>query len=288
MRLVFVGDVDQLPSVGPGEVLKSLITSGCFPVVELKQIYRQSQDSDIIVNAHRINAGEVVEPKFSKDFLFVKRDDAGTIIGATITLLKEKLPKYIHADMMDLQVLTPMRKGVLGVEMLNRELQEAFNPKSDSKKEKESGDRIFREGDKVMQTKNDYYMNWSKKTGNLTTEGMGIFNGDIGFIRSVNHFTSTLTIEFDDGKFVEYPFASLDELEHAYAITIHKSQGSEYPAVILPLYYGSEKLLTRRLLYTGVTRAKSCVVIVGRYETFVHMIENNDIERRFTGLKGMI
>lgn len=288
MRLIFVGDEDQLPSVGPGEVLKDLIHSGCFPVTKLTKIFRQAEESDIIVNAHKINEGEVVEPKRSNDFLFVLREDPGQTIGATITLLRDKLPKYVGASTEELQVLTPMRKGPFGVENLNRILQEAFNPPAEGKPERKYGDSVFRLGDKVMQTRNNYELEWHTEGMVPEKRGMGIFNGDIGFIREINGFTQTLRIEFDDRRFVDYPFAALEDLELSYAITVHKSQGSEYPAVVLPLFGGPEMLMSRNLLYTGVTRARKCVCIVGRFDTFARMIKNARVTRRYSGLREKI
>jgi len=288
MRLILVGDVDQLPSVGPGEVLRDLIQSDVFPVVKLTRIFRQAEQSDIIVNAHMINEGKMVEPKPSNDFLFIMRDQAGQITGATITLLKEKLPKYVHADAKDLQVLTPMKKGVLGVENLNLVLQEALNPPSPGKIEKEIAGTLFREGDKVMQTKNDYQQAWVMENAHPIETGLGVFNGDMGIIRHISHFDETITVEFEEGKVAIYPFANCDELELAYAVTIHKSQGSEYPAVILPLLSGPKMLMTRNLIYTAITRAKKCVCIVGKVETFQDMIRNNQELKRYSGLREMI
>ncbi|MBR6406133.1 MAG: ATP-dependent RecD-like DNA helicase [Lachnospiraceae bacterium] len=288
MRLVLVGDVNQLPSVGPGEVLKSLIDSDCFPVVRLTRIFRQAEESDIIVNAHRINEGEIVEKKPSKDFLFILRDEAPRITGATITLLREKLPPYVHADISELQVLTPMRKGLLGVENLNKVLQEALNPPSPKKVEKEFSFGIFREGDKVMQIKNDYQITWEMEGTYPKKTGTGIFNGDMGVIRRISFFEETITVLFDEEKIVVYPFSAVDSLELAYAVTIHKSQGSEYPAVIIPLLSGPQLLMTRNLLYTGVTRAKQCVCIVGSYDTFCRMIRNDREQKRYSGLRDMI
>ena len=288
MRLILVGDADQLPSVGPGEVLKDLIRSEAFPVVRFRRIFRQAEESDIIVNAHRIIEGDPVEKKPSKDFLFVERALPGEIVGATITLLRSKLPNYVHADTKDLQVLCPMKKGPLGVENLNKLLQAEFNPPSPGKKEREFGSQLFREGDKVMQIKNDYDLTWEIENAYPKITGTGVFNGEIGFVREISSFTESVTIEFDDRKIVTVPFSLMDELELAYAVTIHKSQGSEYPAVVLPLHSGPDMLLTRNLLYTAVTRAKSCVTIVGRYDTFLRMIANNRTMRRYTGLSDMI
>ncbi len=288
MRLILVGDVNQLPSVGPGEVLKELIDSDCFPVVRLTRIFRQAEESDIIVNAHRINEGKIVEKKPSKDFLFILRDNAGQITGAAITLLREKLPGYVGADSRELQVLTPMRKGVLGVENLNKVLQEAMNPPSPKKNEKEFPSGILREGDKVMQIRNDYQTEWEIDGSFPPVRGTGVFNGDMGVIRRISFFEESITVLFDDGRRVEYPFSAAEELELAYAVTIHKAQGSEYPAVIMPLLSGPQLLMTRNLLYTGVTRARKCVCIVGSYETFCRMIENDRLEMRYSGLRDML
>ncbi|MBQ1377856.1 MAG: ATP-binding domain-containing protein, partial [Lachnospiraceae bacterium] len=256
--------------------------------VRLNRIFRQAEESDIIVNAHRINEGSMVEVKPSKDFLFILRDNPGKITGATITLLTEKLPDYVKTDTAHLQVLTPMRKGFLGVENLNKILQEHLNPPAKGKVEKAFSFGTFREGDKVMQVKNDYQLEWRVKDTFPEETGQGVFNGDTGIIRWISHFDENLTVEFDEGRTVVYPFSSCDELELAYAVTIHKSQGSEYPAVILPLYSGPKMLMNRNLLYTGVTRAKSCVCIVGRYETFREMILNNEEQKRYTGLVSML
>ena len=288
MRLVLVGDADQLPSVGPGEVLKDLIRSESFTVVKLRHVYRQSEESDIVMNAHRINAGEVFPVRPSKDFLFILRDDPGRIVGATITLLREKLPPYVGASWKELQVLTPMRKGPLGVENLNRILQETFNPPSPEKREAEFAGGLLREGDKVMQVRNDYDQEWETEGTFPPLKGTGVFNGDIGFIREISAFEHTVTIEFDDHRVAVYPFESCDDLELSYAVTVHKAQGSEYPAVILPLFSGPELLMSRNLLYTAVTRAKKCVCIVGKYDTFARMIRNAERQKRYTGLSEMI
>ena len=290
-RLVLVGDVDQLPSVGPGNVLKDLIASEAFPVVRLTNIFRQAETSDIVLNAHHIKNGENVKlDNKSRDFFFLKRYDADSIITTILTLLKTNLPKYVDADVLDIQVLSPMRKGATGVERLNSILQRQLNPPGEYKEEKKFGDIVFREGDKVMQTKNDYDVTWRKYGENkvLLDEGTGIFNGDCGIIREVNEFSSDMLIEFDEGHFVEYPFSSLENLSLAYAVTIHKSQGSEYPAVIIPLIAGPEVLYNRNLLYTAVTRAKKCVILVGDEKVFFGM-ERNDRQRlRLSGLKDRI
>lgn len=287
-RLILVGDVNQLPSVGPGSVLKDLIDSGQFHTVQLQKIFRQASTSDIIVNAHKINKGEEVSlDNKSMDFFFLKRYDADKIINVTLQLIKQKLPKYVEAGEYDIQVLTPMRKGLLGVERLNEILQMYLNPPAPKKREKEYGSTTFREGDKVMQVKNNYQLEWEirSKYGLAIDKGTGIFNGDMGIIEEINDFAETMTISFDEGRMVEYSFKLLDELELAYAVTIHKSQGSEYPAVVIPLLSGPRMLLNRNLLYTAVTRAKKCVTIVGNDETFREMISNNAEQKRYSGLK---
>lgn len=286
-RVIFVGDVNQLPSVGPGNVLRDMISSNIFPVVRLSKIFRQASESDIIVNAHKINAGQSIRlDNKSKDFFLLQRGDVNVITGIIIALVRDKLPKYVNATSFDIQVLTPMRKGELGVERLNQVLQQYLNPASQDKKEKEYGQGIFREGDKVMQIKNNYQITWEKKSryGITVDSGTGVFNGDAGIIREINLFAELITVEFEDGHMVEYPFAQLDELELAYAITIHKSQGSEYPAVVMPLLSGPRMLFNRNLLYTAVTRAKNCVTIVGSETTVQSMIDNESEQRRYSGL----
>lgn len=287
-RLILVGDVNQLPSVGPGSVLRDTIESGCFHVVKLTKIFRQASQSDIIVNAHKINRGEPVTlDNKSMDFFFLKRYDADVIINVVLQLVKQKLPKFVNATSYDIQVLTPMRKGNLGVERLNKILQQYLNPPEPGKKEKEYGDKVFREGDKVMQTKNNYQLEWEirSKYGFAIDRGMGVFNGDMGIIREINDYTETMTIVYDDEKVVEYPFKLLEELEHAYAITIHKSQGSEYPAVVIPLLGGPRMLMNRNLLYTAVTRAKKCVTLVGSDICFAEMEQNVMEQTRYSGLR---
>lgn len=287
-RLILVGDVNQLPSVGPGSVLRDIIQSHACNVVMLTKIFRQASTSDIIVNAHKINRGEKVSlDNKSMDFFFLKRYEADKIINVTLQLIKQKLPKFVGASEYDIQVLTPMRKGLLGVERLNTILQMYLNPPSDRKKEKEHGAIVFREGDKVMQIKNNYQLEWEirSKYGLCIDKGTGVFNGDTGIIEEINDFAETITVNFDEGRMVEYSYKLLDELELAYAVTIHKSQGSEYPAVVIPLLSGPRMLMNRNLLYTAVTRAKKCVTIVGDDTTFEQMIENNSQQRRYSGLK---
>ena len=290
-RLILVGDVNQLPSVGAGNVLKDMIASGCFTVVKLTKIFRQASQSDIIVNAHKINGGEQIPlGKPSRDFLFIRREQPDAIISAMITLVKEKLPGYVHAQPFDIQVMTPMRKGALGVERLNTILQSYLNPPSPSKAEYQSGETVFRIGDKVMQIKNNYQLEWEirGKYGLPLDTGLGVFNGDMGIIREINQFAEQLTVEFDEGKMVDYSFKQLEELELAYAITIHKSQGSEYPAVVIPVHSGPKMLMTRNLIYTAVTRARLCVCLVGIPETFQSMVDNEMEQRRYSGLADVL
>lgn len=286
-RLILVGDVNQLPSVGPGSVLKDIIASGEFPVVELVKIFRQASQSDIVVNAHKINQGVPVSlDNKSMDFFFLKRYDANVIISVVITLIQKKMPKFVDAEPYDIQVLTPMRKGLLGVERLNVILQQYLNPPSKEKKEKEHGKGLFREGDKVMQIKNNYQLEWEIRGlyGIPVEKGVGVFNGDTGIIKEINTFAEMITVEFDERRFVEYSFKQLEELELAYVITIHKAQGSEYPAVIIPLLAGPKMLMNRNLLYTAVTRARKCVTLVGDEKVFAEM-ENNKMEQsRYTTL----
>lgn len=286
-RLILVGDVNQLPSVGPGSVLRDIIQSHACNVVMLTKIFRQASTSDIIVNAHKINHGEEVAlDNKSMDFFFLKRYDADVIINVVLQLIKQKLPKFVDASPYDIQVLTPMRKGLLGVERLNGILQRYMNPPANDKVEKEYGSTVFREGDKVMQTKNNYQLAWEIRTkyGLTVDKGLGIFNGDMGIIRQINDFAEQMIIEFDEGRMVEYPYKLLDELELAYAITIHKSQGSEYPAVVIPLLSGPMMLMNRNLLYTAVTRARKCVTLVGNEVTFQQMIQNTSQQKRYSGL----
>ena len=290
-RLILVGDEHQLPSVGPGNVLKDILASGKFPSVTLEKIFRQAQESDIVMNAHKIHQGEhVVLDNKSKDFFFLKRDDADTIINVMLTLVRDKMPKYVDAGISEIQVLTPTRKGLIGVERLNTILQRFLNPEAPGKNEWKGDTRLFREGDKVMQIRNDYQLEWEVKGNyNITIEkGLGVFNGDVGIIKEINDWSKSVTVEFEEGRQVVYPFASLDELELAYAITIHKSQGSEYPAVVMPIMDGPKMLMNRNILYTAITRAKKCVTMVGDAEVFYSMIDNVSQAKRYSGLSARI
>ena len=286
-RLIMVGDTNQLPSVGPGSVLKDIISSGYFKVVRLDRIFRQSQQSDIIVGAHMINSGQM--PKLdndSKDLFLLERGDTDRILQLIVLLAKDKLPPYVHAKPFDIQVLTPMRKGPLGIENLNPVLQKYLNPPSPKKKEKEYGSTLFREGDKVMQIKNNYQLEWevTSRYGIVADSGLGVFNGDMGTIEKIDTYSEIMEVIYDENHRVKYPFANLDELELAYAVTIHKSQGSEYPAVIIPLLTGPKQLFNRNLLYTAITRARDCVCIAGSRETVRKMVENADELKRYTSL----
>lgn len=286
-RLILVGDVDQLPSVGPGNVLRDIIQSDVIPVIKLTEIFRQAQESMIIVNAHRINRGE--NPLLNikdKDFFYDKREKADDILRTLIDLVVRRLPGFGNYDILkDIQVLAPMRKGIIGVNNLNSELQQVLNPPSHDKNEKAYGQIVFRQGDKVMQIKNNYKLQWTRCGINgETIEGEGVFNGDLGLIQDIDKEEQTLTVKFDDDKTVVYEFSQLDDLELSYAISIHKSQGCEFPVVVIPLAAGPPMLMTRNLLYTGVTRAKEMVVLVGREQAIYRMVGNNHIAKRYSSL----
>jgi exodeoxyribonuclease V alpha subunit len=286
-RLILVGDVNQLPSVGPGNVLQDLIQSNCFQVVKLSRIFRQAAESDIIVNAHRINAGEQISlDNQSKDFFCLKRDDSHGVLEVMLWLVRDKMPKYTNCTPFDVQVLTPMKKGELGVYRCNEVLQRYLNPESPQKKQIEVHNVLFREGDKVMQMKNDYQIKWEMRGGNgmRIDEGTGVFNGDCGIVTEIDTYNKEITVRFDDEKYVTYPQGNMDELELAYAITIHKSQGSEYPAVVLPILSGPRPLMNRNILYTAVTRGKKCVTIVGSRDTVQDMIRNKYEQVRYSSL----
>ena len=291
VHLILVGDSSQLPSVGPGQVLADLISSGRFPTIYLQKIFRQAEESDIVMNAHRIHNGQkpVLDNK-SKDFFFLERNDANVIYKHMIQLIRDKLPGYVGAQPYDIQVLTPMKKGPLGAIQLNLILQEYLNPPDKSKKEHVYGELTLREGDKVMQIKNNYQAQWEVvgKHNIPVDSGLGVFNGDMGIVREINEYSQDVVVEFDEHRRVRYPFSELDELELSYAITIHKSQGSEYPAVIMPLLGGPRMLLNRNLLYTAVTRAKNTVCILGSSQTVLNMTANEQQLKRYTGLKDRI
>lgn len=290
-RLIMVGDVDQLPSVGPGQILKDLIASDQFQVIILRKIFRQAGESDIVVNAHLINRGEAIRlDNKSKDFFFLERNDVNVIYKHMVQLVSEKIPRYVDATPYDVQVLTPMRKGSLGVEVLNKILQQYLNPPDESKAEHTYGEGVFRVGDKVMQIKNNYQLEWEvvSRYGIPVDKGMGIFNGDMGIVKEINDYSQTMVVEYDEKRLVTYAYAQLEEIELAYAITIHKSQGSEYPAVIMPILTGPKMLFNRNLLYTGVTRAKKCVTILGSSKMLEIMIENKSEGVRYTGLEKRI
>ena len=286
-RLILVGDENQLPSVGPGNVLHDILKSGLIPSVRLTKIFRQGEESHIVVNAHKINRGEQLdfENKYD-DFFLLRRNTSADILGLTIALVRDKIPAYIRCSPMDIQVLTPMRKGELGVENLNRILQHYLNPADKSKGERKAHGFVFREGDKVMQIKNNYQLEWeiTDKRGYPLQTGAGVFNGDIGILKEINTYDECAVVEFDDGRTARYGYGDMEELEPAYAVTIHKSQGSEYPAVVIPILSGPRQLFHRNILYTAVTRAKQCVALVGSEQTIQGMIENVKETERYTSL----
>ncbi|MCR5154101.1 MAG: ATP-dependent RecD-like DNA helicase [Lachnospiraceae bacterium] len=292
-RVMFVGDVNQLPSVGPGNVLRDIIDSKCFNTVKLTKIFRQAEKSDIIVNAHKINDGKMLklENRAGSDFFFLERKDASVIVEGIIYLVQKKISDFVGVSPFEVQVLCPMKSGELGIDNLNEKLQAALNPPSPGKNEREmSGGRVFRVGDKVMQIKNNYQLEWETKGqyGISIENGTGVFNGDCGIIREISTFTEEVMVEFDEGRLVTYEFSQLDELTLAYAITIHKSQGSEYPAVVIPLFTGPRPLFNRNVLYTAVTRAKKCVTIIGSSQMVNMMIANEMEQKRYTGLRDSI
>ena len=283
-KLILVGDSDQLPSVGPGNVLRDLIDSGCIPTVELKQVFRQAAESRIVTNAHRIVAGEYPDLKTKdNDFFFLRRQSAAAVLSTVTELVAKRLPaSYGYSPLEDIQVLTPQRKGDLGVGALNESLQAALNPPQKGKREYKSTFATFREGDKVLQTRNNYDIEWEKPgTGE---KGMGIYNGDIGIIQRIDLVGGTMEIDFD-GRRCEYTLEMAPELDLAYAVTVHKSQGSEYSAVVLPIFGGYDKLYFRNLLYTAVTRARKLLIIVGSESRVYQMVDNNRKMLRYTGLK---
>ena len=266
-----------------------MIGSGVLPVVRLQKIFRQASESDIIVNAHKINAGEQLElnNRRSKDFFFMEKSEAQQIQRTILALVQDRLPSYVNATSFDIQVLTPSRRGLLGVENLNQMLQKYLNPPAEDKNERETAGGIFREGDKVMQIKNNYQLEWeiTNQYNIPIDKGMGVFNGDVGSISYMDDGTETLQVVFDDGKKVVYTYKQLEELELAYAITVHKSQGSEYPAVVMPVFRGPVPLMNRNILYTAVTRARNCVTILGTSQVLNEMIANENENRRYSGLE---
>ena len=290
-RLIMVGDIHQLPSVGPGRVLRDLMESGAFCSITLQKIFRQAKQSDIVMNAHRILQGQQLDlENHSRDFFFLERRDPKVIYKHIVLLMEQMLPKYVQGTRDDIQVLTPMRKGALGCIRLNEVLQSVLNPEVPGKKETRAHDQVFRVGDKVMQTRNNYQMEWEipGNFGMPIEKGTGVFNGDFGVIAEVDTELAELLVRFDEDKMVHYPFTQLEDLELAYAITVHKSQGSEYPAVILPLLSGPSGLFNRNLLYTAITRARKCVVILGERETVAQMEQNISQYTRYSGLKDRI
>lgn len=290
-RLIMVGDIHQLPSVGPGRVLRDLMESGAFCSITLQKIFRQAKQSDIVMNAHRILQGQQLDlENHSRDFFFLERRDPKVIYKHIVLLMEQMLPKYVQGTRDDIQVLTPMRKGALGCIRLNEVLQSVLNPEVPGKKETRAHDQVFRVGDKVMQTRNNYQMEWEipGNFGMPIEKGTGVFNGDFGVIAEVDTELAELLVRFDEDKMVHYPFTQLEDLELAYAITVHKSQGSEYPAVILPLLSGPSGLFNRNLLYTAITRARKCVVILGERETIAQMEQNISQNTRYSGLKDRI
>lgn len=286
-RLIIVGDVDQLPSVGAGNVLRDLIDSGTIPVIRLTEIFRQSQESMIIVNAHRINKGEMpyLNEK-DKDFFFIGAPSQEAALNTILELVKSRIPRFREGydPQKYIQVLTPMRKGICGVYNLNNSLQNILNPPSNDKNEKKVRDYVLRVGDKVMQIKNNYNIKWERLESAAGEEGEGVFNGDLGYIEAIDNENNIISVIFDDDKRVEYDFTNIDELELAYAVTVHKSQGSEFPVVVMPAVWGPHMLMTRNLLYTGVTRARELVVIVGNKQVLAGMVSNNRIVKRYSGL----
>ncbi len=290
-RLILVGDMHQLPSVGPGQVLRDLVDSEAFACVRLEKIFRQEEGSDIVRNAHKIRCGEEISlTNQSKDFFFIPRDDARRIYNNIVQLVTDKMPRYTGAQPYDIQVLTPMRKGALGAEALNKILQEYVNPAERNKREYQFGEKLLREGDKVMQIKNNYKLEWEivGKYNITIDKGLGVFNGDVGKIISINEYAKEIKVEYEEGRYVMYSFENADELELAYAITIHKSQGSEYPAVIIPLLGVSKWMLYRNLLYTAVTRGVKCVTLIGAQNVVEEMIANENGQIRYSGLRKKI
>lgn len=288
-RLVLVGDKDQLPSVGAGNVLADLIASKQFDVVGLTQIFRQSDDSSIITNAHKINMGEMIDlNEKSSDFFYSSVCEPLKVVDEIQSFVTSRIPKFAGVESTDIQIIAPMKAGVAGVDNINVRLQQALNPPASDKAQIEHGRRIFREGDKIMQIKNNYELEWVRNDGNVISAGSGVFNGDIGYIESINTQTVSMIVSFEDGRRANFGITDLDNITHAYAITIHKSQGSEFPVVIIPVMGGNPMLYNRNLLYTAVTRAKKMVVLMGKSNNIYAMIKNNYMQKRYTMLKSFL
>lgn len=290
-KLILVGDVDQLPSVGPGNILEDMILSEVIPTIHLDKIFRQAAKSKIIINAHRVNSGEnfadksELEKDSLEDFFYIKESNQEKMLYHILSLSKDRLKNYGNYEFFqNIQVITPTKKGILGTKELNKALQNKLNPKEDGKKEKNSMGMLYREGDRVMQIKNNYDLFWEKEEPKYEA-GSGIFNGEMGRIEQIFEEEKSIKVRFDDNKYVYYPFEELDQIEHAYAITVHKSQGSEFDVVLMPIAPSSPKLLTRNLLYTGITRAKKMLVIIGSEHIIQAMIKNEDNKKRNTGLE---
>jgi exodeoxyribonuclease V alpha subunit len=281
-RVILVGDADQLPSVGPGNVLQDIIESGAVKVVSLERIYRQSEDSYISLNAHEINQGRYPDIDNQTDFLFLNKNDHDKLLRDILDLVKNRLPNAKgFTELSDIQVISPMKKGTVGVINLNKALQSVLNPPSADKNQREFGAFIYREGDKVMQIKNNYRQKWEDGPD----EGEGVYNGDIGMLTEIDSVHKTFTIHFNDGRESDYNFDQMDEITHAYAMTVHKSQGSEFPVVIMPIVGGPPMFLNRKLLYTGVTRAKKLLILMGNQYVFRQMIKSENAQKRQTALK---
>ena len=292
-KLVLVGDTDQLPSVGPGNVLKDIIESEVITTITLNKIFRQAAQSKIIMNSHRVNDGqsfiskeeiETSNEKYVEDFFYIDENDKNKILYQVLSLSGERLKKFGDYDFIkNIQIITPTKKGELGTKELNKRLQQEINPPSEYKKEKKFGDSIFREGDRIMQIKNNYEIYWEKNQKSFES-GSGIFNGEFGTIQKIDEKEKNIQIKFDDDKIAWYAFSELEQIEHAYSITVHKAQGSEFDVVIMVIAPSAPMLLTRNLLYTGMTRAKKLLIMVGNKNVLEFMIQNADNKKRNTGL----
>jgi len=288
-KVVFVGDKDQLPSVGAGNVLADMLSSEVVPYVCLSQIFRQSENSQIIVNAHKINDGEMPDlSQKSDDFFYSSKFEPAVVIEEIVDMVSKRIPSYKNISPKDIQVIAPMKSGLAGVDNINIRLQETLNPPAADKPELVIGKRVFRLGDKVMQTANNYEQEWTKIENGVTVFGQGVFNGDIGYIDQINTIASTMYVTFDDGRRAGYSLVEIDDLMLAYSITIHKSQGSEFPVVIIPILAGNPKLYNKNLLYTAVTRAKDMVVLIGKSGNIFYMIKNKFSVERKTLLKDFL